>query len=405
MEVTVTASTQAEEQRYRAPAVVLGVGWANGLGLIRSLGQAGVPVLALDPKPGAIGFVSRYVTQARVCPDPGDEEPAFLAFMEELGEALEQPGVLFLTRDQDVSAVSRNQAQLEPYFLIPFAEWEVLRQIVDKRGQYAVAREAGVPLPQTAFPQSETEVTDAVADLPFPLLIKPAYHAGFSQTFGVKGFVADTPAQALEQYARGAEAGYEMMLQEIIPGNPDRLYTYGSYVGPQGDPLAEFTGRKLRQNPRMFGTCRVGECCPAPPVAELGLRLLRALGFWGISQVEFKLDPRDGAYKLMEVNARNYQWQHLATLCGANLALAAYRDALGEPVTPSVATNYGRRWVLTASDLALTPRELLRGQISLGAWLRSWRGVVADGIFSWRDPQPGLRYLDRQILGRAEAGS
>jgi predicted ATP-grasp superfamily ATP-dependent carboligase len=102
----------------------------------------------------------------------------------------------------------------------------------------------------------------------------------------------------------------------------------------------------------------------------------------------------------MEVNARNYQWQHLTTVCGANLASAAYRDALGEQVTPVVATAYGRRWVLAASDLALTPPEILRGQTSLWSWLGSWRGVAVDGIFSGRDPRPGLHYLRNQVHRR-----
>jgi predicted ATP-grasp superfamily ATP-dependent carboligase len=414
----------------RPPAVIIGVSWANGLGLIRSLSEAGVPVVALDPDPRAIGLFSRSVAHALVCPDPGEEESAFLDFMERIARWLGKPGVLFLTRDQDVSTVSRNQAQLEPSYHIPFARWEVLGQIVDKRGQYAVALEAGIPLPVTRFPNDEAEAIAAARAVPYPALVKPAYHAGFWEQFGAKGFVANDAGEALAQVQRGVAHGYQMMIQEIIPGDADLLYTYGSYLNPEGEPLAQFTGRKLRQHPRMFGTCRLGECYPAPKVAELGLKLLRALGFWGISQVEFKLDPRDGHFKLMEVNARNYQWQHLATVCGANLAYAAYRDVLGQTVTPvSVPTligatsaasqggdgarggygtrertpvRGGKRWILAATDLAMTPAEILRGETSLWGWLGSWRGVAVDGIFSWRDPLPGLHYLSNKLY-RAKA--
>jgi predicted ATP-grasp superfamily ATP-dependent carboligase len=354
-------------------------------------------VLALSPEPGAIGFFSRYVTEALICPDPGHQEAAFLDFMEQLGRRLNYPGVLFLTRDQDVSAVGRNRARLERHFCIPFANWAVLSRIVDKQGQYAVAQDVGVPLPLTHFPQDETEVIASAESFDYPAIIKPAYHVKFSERFGVKGFVTHDAEQMVDHYRRGVAHGYRMMIQEVIPGKPHRLYTYGSYLNRRGEALAEFTGRKLRQNPRMFGTCRMGECCPAPEVAALGLRLLRALDFWGISQVEFKLDPRDGQFKLIEVNARNYQWQHLATVCGANLAYVAYQDALDQAVAPHSATVYGKRWVLAASDLVLTPREILRGQTSLSDWLRSWRGVAVDGIFSWRDPRPGLHFLGNRI--------
>jgi predicted ATP-grasp superfamily ATP-dependent carboligase len=129
----------------------------------------------------------------------------------------------------------------------------------------------------------------------------------------------------------------------------------------------------------------------------LGLRLLRALGFWGISQVEFKLDPRDGQFKLMEVNARSWQWQQLSTACGVDLANVAYQDALGEYVRPARADGYGKRWVLAEKDLTMTPSETLRRKTSLRGWLKSWRGVVMDGIFSRSDPWPGLHHLGNKL--------
>jgi D-aspartate ligase len=310
-----------------------------------------------------------------------------------------------LTRDQDVSTVSRNQQRIERHFLVPFAGWDVLSEIVDKQGQYAVARDSGVSLPVTCFPKTEAAAVAAARTMPYPAILKPAYHVKFSERFGVKGFVTTNAADAVEHFRRGAAHGYQMMIQEIIPGEADHLYTYGSYLNRDHVPLAEFTGRKLRQYPRMFGTCRLGECCAAPEVADTGLRLLRALGFWGISQVEFKLDPRDNVFKLMEVNARNYQWQHLTSACGANLAHAAYQDALGQPLAPTRATGYGRRWALLATDLMASPREILRGETSVRGWLSGWRGVVVDGIFSLRDPRPGWRYLVIQLRRRLRGPS
>ena len=64
------------------PAVVVDVGWVNGLAAIRSLGRAGIRVLALDHRPSALGFRSRYAEPV-VTPDPQDEE-AFVSFLEGL---------------------------------------------------------------------------------------------------------------------------------------------------------------------------------------------------------------------------------------------------------------------------------------------------------------------------------
>ena len=51
--------------------------YSCGLDVVRDLGRHGVPVLALDPDPAAIGLRSRYAA-GRVCPSPLADEEAFL---------------------------------------------------------------------------------------------------------------------------------------------------------------------------------------------------------------------------------------------------------------------------------------------------------------------------------------
>ena len=57
----------------RPSAVVVDVGWVNGLAAIRSLGRAGVDVYAVDHRRSALGFRSRYA-KPLLSPDPQDEE-------------------------------------------------------------------------------------------------------------------------------------------------------------------------------------------------------------------------------------------------------------------------------------------------------------------------------------------
>ena len=66
--------------------------------------------------------------------------------------------------------------------------------------------------------------------------------------------------------------------------------------------LGVFCWRKLLQDPPGVGTARVAEARWVDDVVGQGLALLRGLRFHGVSQVGFKRDPRDGAYKLMEIN-------------------------------------------------------------------------------------------------------
>ena len=321
----------------RRPAVVVNVGWVAGVSAIRSLGRAGVPVHAVDHRPDALGLRSRYTTAGHVCPRRHDDEEAFVAFLAALGERIGGAAPLFLLDDDDLNAVARRRELLGDRFLYPFPEWETLERIQDKAHQVERARELGVPVPRTS-----REPTD---ELGFPVLVKPFQPGGFRRTFGVKAFRCDGRAELEQAWERARE--YEPLVWEFVPGGDRELYTLGSYVSRDGEALGLFCGRKLRQDPPTIGNARVAESLWVDEVAAHGLRLLRGLGFHGPSQVEFKRDPRDGVYKLMEVNPRLWQWHELATACGVDLPLIAYRDLLGEAPQPRRVRRRRMRWAIT----------------------------------------------------------
>ena len=192
------------------------------------------------------------------------------------------------------------------------------------------------------------------------------------------------------------------MLQDIVPGGDEELYTLGSYLDAQSRPLAQFTGHKLRQHPPRFGHVSMAVSTWVPELAEAGLRLLHELGYHGVSQVEFKRDPRDGRYRLMEVNARHWMWHSLATACGVNLSLAAYRDAIGEPYISPRQVD-GLKWVVSLTDARDAFARWRRGEEKLWPWLRSYRGVRVDGLYSLRDPLPGALLTARQAQDHRDA--
>ena len=281
-------------------------------------------------------------------PGPATDEEAFLHALEELGRRLPQRGVIFPTHDEYVWAVSRNRERLLPLFHIPFSGWETMARVADKEQQMRAAWRAGVDTPTTVFVRGAEDLQDGAA---------PGHLPGHLQAGRVRSSSgasdarcsAESPDSLAEAWQQVDGCG-TLMLQEIVPGGDDELYTVGSYLDERSRPLAVFTGRKLRQHPRTFGTARFAESVWIDDLADAGLRLLTELRYHGVSQVEFKRDPRDGGYKLMEVNARHWLWHSLATACGVNLSLVAYRDAIGDPyVAPRQAD--GRRWILALKDV------------------------------------------------------
>ena len=118
----------------RAPAMVLQVSWANGLDIIRDLAANGVPLLAADANPRALGLHSRLAAGV-VCPDPQVDEEAFIGFLEQVGPRLPRRAVLFPTHDQYIWPISKHAKRLERWYRIPFSRWETMKRLHDKREQ------------------------------------------------------------------------------------------------------------------------------------------------------------------------------------------------------------------------------------------------------------------------------
>ena len=190
----------------------------------------------------------------------------------------------------------------------------------DKRAQMEAAWRAGVDTPKTVFVSSGAELEAAAGEIRFPAVLKPVESLAFKLRFHRHILDVETPAELQRIYDKVDDLGV-LILQERIPGGEDELWTVGSYLDAESRPLAVFTGHKLRQYPHAGGSCLAGVSRWDDKLADAALRLLQELRFHGVSQVEFKRDPRDGRFCLMEVNARHWKWHGLAARCGVNLSL------------------------------------------------------------------------------------
>ena len=383
------------------PAAVFQVSYSCGLDIVRDLGRHGVPLVGFDPDPGAIGLRSRYAA-GLVCPDPLADEEAFITYLEGFGASLPQRAVVFPSHDEFIWPLSRHAARLAPWFIVPFSGWEAMQQVHDKRAQMESAGRAGVDTPKTVFVSSGAELEAAATEIRFPAVLKPVESLAFKLRFHRHILDVESPAGLQRIYDKVDDLGV-LMLQERIPGGEDELWTVGSYLDAGSRPLAVFTGHKLRQYPHAGGSCLAGVSSWNEGLAEAALRLLTELRFHGVSQVEFKRDPRDGRFCLMEVNARHWKWHGLAARCGVNLSYAAYRDAIGDPyIAPR--QQDGVKWIVANKDVPLAALEILKGERNAGEYLRSLRGTRMDGLHALDDPLPGLLNagtVAKQILTRA----
>ena len=100
-----------------------------------------------------------------------------------------------------------------------------------------------------------------------------------------------------------------------------------------------------------------------------------------MSQVEFKRDPRDGRFKLMEVNPRLWLWHGLAAALGVDFARSRTRPARPAPAPVTTEGKHGR-WAIT----------LLAGESPAFQ-----RPPYVEPVFSLDDPKPGAAQLARVV--------
>lgn len=373
-------------------AFVLGL-FDTGLMAVRSLGRAGIRVIGVDADPRMPGFKSRYCA-ARQCPDPVAQPDALVDFLCTEARAAGRRGMLFPASDAHVLFVSRKREALSAYFDFALPPADVVEAILNKRAQYELAVRAGIPNPQTFFPETRQNVESIRNRISYPAFVKPCYTHLWKQHFDTKGFRVDSAAALAEQMERVLSAGLQVMVQSVIPGPCTNNFEISFYIGADGEMLAFVTIRKLRQYPPEFGVGTLIESIDCPELVTLALRLLDGLHYRGFGNLEFKLDPRDGVLKMIELNARLWQQNDQPAACGLNFPLIQYLDLSGQPPVKQKTIPVGVKWVDPLADFQSFWHYFRRGELSPGRWLQSWKGTRAFAVFARDDMLPAFASLD-----------
>jgi predicted ATP-grasp superfamily ATP-dependent carboligase len=374
------------DDQERRPAVVFGLLHA-GLALVRSLGRAGVHVEGIALRRHEFGLRSRYLRRGGVANgDEGVLKALHLA-------ARDGRPVLFPERDENVEVVLRRWDDVRALADVPLPDDpDVVRRLRRKDLLPEVAAAAGVSAPRTVRAQSVDSIHDA--GLRPPVLLKPLEGQEFALSFGAKAFVANDVAEAVAAWQRAKERGFDTIVQELVPDSHEQVFSLFTYIGRAGEPLASVVGRKIRQGPLRFGTSAVFAAGHDDEVHELGLRLLRSVGYRGLAHVEFARDPRDGELKLLEVNTRPPIWAGIAMRPDFDIARIAYDDLCGRPAGAARTLTERISWIYLAKDVWVSAQMARRRELGPREFLRHYlqrRKVRA--VFAADDPVPALASL------------
>jgi predicted ATP-grasp superfamily ATP-dependent carboligase len=259
----------------------------------------------------------------------------------------------------------------------------------DKRETYRVASQLGIPVPRTWYPSDASALDEIDADPPFA--IKPAIKEHFIYATRSKAWRADTRADLrtlFERAARIVPPG-EVMVQELIPGGGSQQFAYCAFY-KDGSAHSTMVVQRQRQHPPEFGRAStLVQTVELPLLETLSERFLSAIGYYGLVEVEYKLDTRDGAFKLLDVNARTWGYHSLGQRAGVDFSYLLYADQVGLE-SERVRARPGVRWIRLVTDLPTGLVEVAGGRLHWRKYLRSVRSFDVEAVFSRQDPLPGL---------------
>jgi predicted ATP-grasp superfamily ATP-dependent carboligase len=373
------------------PALMLKIGnYVRGhgaMGAIRSLGRVGVPVFAVTEDRWTPAAVSRYLTRRIVAPTTGLEGDDYLVeWIASIARSLGTRAVVIPTDDEAAVLVAEHAAALAPWLISPAVAPDLPRRLASKRGLRELCLEHSTSTPGAAFPTSFADIEAFAAGATFPVVAKvaDAGHRGELPELG-----ASTPLRSADELLTAAATWSNpgaVMLQEYIPEEVADDWIFHGYFNARSECLVGFTGVKYRSWPPYFGATSYARVVANPELAAESIEFLRRVGYCGIVDMDWRLDRRDGRYRLLDCNPRvGAQFRLFESTAGIDVVRAQHLDLTGREV-PNAPQVEGRGFFVENRDLpALLTYRRLRPKPDA---VPHEKGPIEAAWFAWDDPLP-----------------
>ena len=286
------------------PVVVLHAA-LGALSIFRTLGYLGVEVHCVTNDKKAFALKSRYCRKSHFFAYDMEPPARLVEMLLDLAREFRTRPILIATSDETSIIVANHFDEISGAYLIAQNSGPIVRELADKMSMFDLAMRHGVPVPRTILPGNEQEARRHAAEVNYPVMLKGAMGNRLHERTGKKMVVVHNADELIEQYLELEDPEQpNLMIQELIPGGDDQVYIFNGYFDANSDCRAAFTGRKIRQFPVHVGCASLGECCWVQEVADITIAFMKEIGYRGILDIGYRKDPRDGTYKVLDINPR-----------------------------------------------------------------------------------------------------
>lgn len=280
---------------------------------------------------------------------------------------------IFSMSDALVVPIAKNKAMLNEVCEVPLPDYQYLLKAHDKFETYKVSRDVGVPTPDSFVFKNMEDLARFAETARYPLIIKPRMGGGASAFL----HKVTSKEELTHFYSHLLENGREPIIQEYIPGSSKQMYMIDVLYDKDYELTAFFMANKIREYPPTGGITCCGVSIYEPLLLEYAKKIFKELRWYGVAEVEFKLDPRDNMFKLIEINPRFWQYLKLPISCGVDFPFMLYEISTGKDVAMQTEYSIGVHYINVIKDVPSFANSFFRSDSKLeylGSVYDSYKG-------------------------------
>ena len=376
-------------------AVILGTNYYIGLSIVRCLGINGIYTVTINYSDiGNYGSKSKYVRENLIAPSYKSDPKGLLDFLIDYAKNQENKPVLFPGADPYVEFIDNNLMKLKEYYLIPMTEQGLWTKTMNEETLHSLAVQNNMLVPETVRLTDLDFYNKIDKIIGYPCIVKPIDSPSFVMKFRKKIFLCNTREELDTALKLSKEASLDVIVQRIIPGFDDHMYTFDAHLSQDSKVTHWMTCRKQRQYPINFGASVYTEQKYVQELYDIGAPFFESIRYKGFGEIEFKKDSKTGDFYLIEINTRTTNLNSLLYRAGINFPYVAYRELIGDSLEPKAIkedTGYVFRYL--HEDLLAIRDYIKSGQLTYGKVIKSLFRKKAPAIWSFDDPKPGFNYM------------
>ena len=260
------------------------------------------------------------------------------------------------------------------------------------------------PIPKCHAVESVEEAIEAVKDIDYPVIVRPAFTLG-----GTGGGVAYNEEELIEIATHGLDMSFinQVLIDESVLGWKEFEYevmrdkedTCIIVCNMENiDPMGIHTGESVVVAPAQNLNDRDSQA-----LRDASIKIIRALGIQGGCNIQFAVNPETGEYKVIEVNPRVSRSSALASKAtgypiakiSSKIALGMTLDEIKNDITKETPASFEPAIDYVVVKIPRWPFDKFRGiNREIGVQMKATGEVMAIGRTFEEAIQKAIRSLD-----------